>query len=82
MNKTTAKGYPLINMDDLEQSGNIDLLSTNVIFMDEFRGLDISRQREIYNYCISHANREICRENLKQIRYAVTELYFEEHKYD
>jgi hypothetical protein len=54
------------------------MLSEHVIFNDEFEELPKERQQEMYHYCRMHANREVCRENLKQMRYAVARIYFGE----
>ena len=46
------------------------------MYADEFAELDYDTQKEMYSLCQIHANLDVCRENLKQIRYAVTRLYF------
>ena len=34
------------------------------------------KQEEIYKYCKLHITNDYCKENMKQIRYAVTKIYF------
>ena len=65
----------LIDMEDLT---DLEMLSEHVIFFDEFEEFPKERQQEMYHYCKMHANREVCRENLKQMRYAVARIYFGE----
>ena len=63
----------IIDMADLT---NLNLLKKYVICSDEFEELPKELQEEIYTYCKYHAQYEACIENLKQIRYAATRLYF------
>lgn len=65
--------HNMIDMADLE---DLDLLKSHVVYSDEFAELPKERQTEIYRYCKLHATNEFCLENLKQIRYAVSRLYF------
>ncbi len=55
---------------------NPELLKERVMFYDDFMELPKEKQAEIYKFCRCHANNEVVRENLKQIRYAVTHIYF------
>lgn len=64
----------MISMEDLS---NLEMLKTHCIYSDEFVELPKTRQLEIYRYCKLRATNEYIRENLKQIRYAVTDIYFE-----
>ena len=52
------------------------LLYKYTMYADEFAELDYDTQKEMYSLCQIHANLDVCKENLKQIRYAVTRLYF------
>lgn len=63
---------------DMENLTDLEMLSDYVIYFDEFAELPKERQKEMYHYCKMHANREVCRENLKQMRYAVAQIYFGE----
>ena len=60
----------MVNLTDLK------LLESHVIYSDEFAELTKERQQEIYTYCKCHATNEYCLENLKQIRYAISRIYF------
>ena len=66
----------IMMIDDLAKLTDFGELKTKVMFSDDFKDLNKERQLEIYTYCKANANNEVCRENLKQIRYAVSELYF------
>lgn len=65
-----------IEMICIEDLTDLKLLRTHCIYADEFENLPKERQTEIYEYCQIYANVDYCRENLKQIRYAATKLYF------
>lgn len=65
--------YELILMENLL---DLEMLKIFVIYPDEYEKLDKIRQEEIYCYCVLHANNEICRQNLIQIRHAVIKIYF------
>lgn len=67
------KEYELIDMKDLK---DYELLRTYVIYSDQFAELPEDQKRMIYCYCKCHANYPACVENLNQIRYAVTRMYF------
>lgn len=68
-----ANGYELIERKDIS---NLSVLKQKAIYSDEFAELSKEEQTQIYNYCLTHANLGACRENLKQIRYAVSKIYF------
>ena len=42
----------------------------------EIENMPREQQEKIYYYCKLHATNPACLENLKQIRYAVTKIYF------
>lgn len=65
-----------IDMIQIENLENLDMLKEFCIYSDDFAELSKIKQNEIYAYCKCNANNPVCRENLKQIRYAVTRLYF------
>ncbi len=67
------KGYETIDMEDLK---DYELLKTHVIYCDQFAELPEDQKRMIYVYCKCHATHPACVENLNQIRYAVTKIYF------
>ena len=68
--------YGAISMIDMENVTDLELLKTHCIYSDEFKELPIERQKEIYKYCKLHATHIGCQECLKQIRYAVSRIYF------
>ena len=63
-------------MIDMKNLTELELLKTHCIYSDEFEKLPKERQSEIYKYCKCHATSPYCLENLKQIRYALSRLYF------
>lgn len=63
-------------MIDIKNLTELELLKTHCIYSDEFEKLPKERQSEIYKYCKFHATSPYCLENLKQIRYALSRLYF------
>lgn len=65
--------FDLITADELT---SLDLLKEKVLYSDEIEAMSKERQTEIYRYCKLHATKKACLENLKQIRYAVTKVYF------
>lgn len=66
--------FDLITADELT---SLDLLKEKVLYSDEIEAMSKERQTEIYRYCKLRATNKACLENLKQIRYAVTKIYFE-----
>jgi hypothetical protein len=69
----SKRNAALIDMKDLN---DLQLLKANVIYSDEFMLLPKERQSEMYNFCKCNATYPACLENLKQMRYAVSEIYF------
>ena len=65
--------FELITADELT---SLDLLKEKVLYSDEIEDMSKERQIEIYRYCKLYATYKACSENLKQIRYAVTKIYF------
>lgn len=68
--------YGEIKMIDMKDLTELELLKTHCIYSDEFEKLPKERQIEIYKYCKLHSTSPYCLENLKQIRYALSRLYF------
>lgn len=60
----------------MEELTDLELLKSHIIYFDEFVKLTKERQQEIYTYCKCHATNGYCLENLKQIYYAVSKIYF------
>lgn len=58
------------------QLTSLDILKEKVLYSDEIEAMSKERQTEIYSYCKLHATNKACIENLKQIRFAVTKIYF------
>lgn len=65
--------FDLITADKLT---SLDILKEKVLYSDEIEDMSKEQQTEIYRYCKLHATNKACLENLKQIRYAVTKIYF------
>ena len=63
-------------IDGNELFKNLYLLNDHVMYSDDFAELPKEKQTEVFNYCKLHANNPVIIENLKQIRYAVTKIYF------
>lgn len=61
---------------DINERTEKEFLLSHTIYSDDFKNLSKEKQSELYRFCKSHAMNEICRENLKQMRYAIAELYF------
>lgn len=61
---------------DIDKLSDLSVLKDNVIYSDDFEKLNKQDQETVYGYCRNHANFPACRENLKQIRYAVSKIYF------
>ena len=61
-------------MDILKELEN--MLKEKVLYYDDIEEMSKERQTEIYHYCKLHATHKACLENLKQIRYAVSKIYF------
>lgn len=59
-----------------EELTSLDDLKEKVLYYEDIEEMSKERQTEIYHYCKLHATHKSCLENLKQIRYAVTKIYF------
>lgn len=59
-----------------EQLTDLSVLQNAVLYSDEVEEMPKDEQKRIYTYCRLHACNKACQENLRQIRYAVTKLYF------
>lgn len=69
----TCSGFPRITKEELTQN---KMLKTHVLYSLDIQAMSKEKQEEIYRYCKAHATFPGCRENLKQIRIAVTRIYF------
>lgn len=65
--------FELITVGELT---SLDLLKDKVLYSDSIEDMSKEQQIEIYRYCKFHATSKACIENLKQIRFAVTKIYF------
>lgn len=65
--------YQMIERKDLT---DLVLLKESVLYSDEIEEMTKEEQERIYRYCTMHATFPACRENLKQLRYAVVKIYF------
>lgn len=72
-NKMKYGEFELITAGELT---SLDLLKEKVLYSDAIEGMSKERQTEIYRYCKFHATSKACIENLNQIRFAVTKIYF------
>ena len=63
----------LIDID--ETTAPTELLE-HTIYSDDYAALPKDKQLELFMFCKMYANREVCQENLKQMRYAIADLYF------
>lgn len=70
----TAKGYNCI--DAKEALENLEILKNNVIYSETFLDLTKEQQEQIYLYCRIHCAMDAVKDNLVQIRYAITKQYF------
>ncbi len=64
---------PLIERKDIT---DLSVLKDHVLYSDEIQDMTKEEQEQIYRYCKTHATFKACQENLRQIRYAVTRIYF------
>jgi hypothetical protein len=46
------------------------------IYIEDAAKMLYDELREIYDYCLLHANKRICRDNLNTIRHLITARYF------
>lgn len=60
----------------IEEFTELSMLKDHVLYSDEIQDMPKAEQKKIYEYCKIHANLPACRENLRQIRYAVARIYF------
>ncbi|MEY8313240.1 hypothetical protein AALA61_14960 [Oscillospiraceae bacterium 42-9] len=65
--------FPLITIDELT---DLEMLKNHVLYSDEYKDMVKTDQEKIYHYCKIHATFRGCIENLRQIQYAITEIYF------
>jgi hypothetical protein len=71
--RMTELNVPMI---DIEELTDLDKLKTHCIYSTDFEDLAETKQTEIYSYCKINVAYPACRANLKQIRIAVTRIYF------
>ena len=72
--RKTMKGFELIEAKEALE--NLEVLKEKVIYSDTFFELSKEEQEKIYMYCVTHCTFDAVKDNLKQIRYAVTKQYF------
>ena len=76
----TAKGLHTYEVPDeapaLKDVTDLIILQRVRFGSDEFEELSEDRLKEVYKYLKLHANWEMCRKNLEQLRYAVTRKHF------
>ncbi len=65
--------FPLITREEFTE---LSMLKDHVLYYDEIEDMTKEEQENVYEYCKTHANFPACRENLRQIRYAVARIYF------
>ena len=65
-----------VPMIDIEELTDLGQLKTHCIYSTDFEDLAETKQTEIYSYCKMNVVYPACRANLKQIRIAVTRIYF------
>ena len=59
--------FPMITREEMT---DISMLKDHVLYSDEIE------EMQVYRYCKLHATFRACQANLKQLRYAVTRIYF------
>lgn len=64
------------NLIDVRNVTDLDLLKKHIVSTDGFRELSKERQEQIFAFCIAYSNHEICRENLRRVRLAISYIYF------
>lgn len=72
--RKTMKDFELIEAKEALE--NLEVLTEKVIYSDTFFELSKEEQEKIYMYCKTHCTSEAVKDNLAQIRYAVTKNYF------
>ena len=70
----TAQGYEMIEAKEVLE--NLEVKKKKVIYSDTFFNITKEEQQRIYEYCLIHCTIEAVKDNLKQIRYAVSKQYF------
>lgn len=53
------------------------MLKEAILYIGEYYDMTKIQLKEVYNYCVLHATYTYCRENLNQLRRAVTRIYFD-----
>lgn len=65
--------FPYITREEIT---DLSILKDHIIYSDEIKDMTKEEQEKIYEYCKIHATLRACRENLRMIRYAISEIYF------
>lgn len=65
--------FPMITREEMT---DISMLKDHVLYSDEIEDMPKEEQEQVYRYCKLHATFRACQANLKQLRYAVTRIYF------
>lgn len=65
--------FPIISWKGVT---DLSVLKDCVLQSDEIVVMTKKEQEEVYRYCRLYATYPACLENLRQIRYAVTKIYF------
>lgn len=65
--------FPMITREEIT---DLSVLKDHVLYSDEIEDMTKDEQEQVYHYCKIHGNLRACRENLRQIRYAVAKIYF------
>ena len=74
MNRLEKNKY----LASIDENTPKEFLHSHIIFSSDYKVLSKEKQYELWRYCRNHATHEFCLENLKQMRYALAELYFGE----
>ena len=65
--------FPMITREEIS---DLSILKDHVLYSDEIEDMTKEEQEQVYKYCKLHATFRACQENLRQIRYAVSKIYF------
>lgn len=65
--------FPMITRKEIS---DLSVLKDHVLYSDEIEDMTKEEQERVYHYCKIHGNIRACQENLRQIGYAVTRIYF------
>ena len=65
--------FPMITREEMT---DISMLKDHILYSDEIEDMPNEEQEQVYRYCKLHATFRACQANLKQLRYAVTRIYF------